>query len=477
MKNHLLKFELLSIIRDWWIAVLALLVPGLIFFAIYNGNEHSEKIRQDLHTVLEEQAETETYLAAQMDSISRGLLELPSWQDPTLPRTYGWYYPKVAEKKPGAFSFASIGQSDLYAHYVRPGLSDASLTLSFSELSNPVQLMFGKFDLAFVCIYLLPLLVLAFSYNLISEQREQGSLRLILAQPVSFLKWLLYKTGIRFLMIWSICVASMIAGMLLFGLPLATNTGPLLLITLVLGGYLFFWFIISLLVNLRGRSSGHNVVTLLSIWVILVVLLPSTLNQTVNQLYPVPSRAQMIADMREARQGAEQQADVIMANYLRDHPELGNPDDESASGYWPNYFAAQDLILEKIGLVLSEHQRQVENRQRWVGQLRFLSPAIIMQSIFNDLAETSARHYRNFENQAKRYTESWRAYFIPRIFTNERITPAEMSGIPAFEYEPLADKKYPADLLILLLYLAGTGWAGIVFFRRTSTENLLSNEK
>lgn len=473
MKNHFIKYEWITLIRDQWMAVLAVLVPILILFAIYNGKGHSEDIRQELQTVLADQQETETLLAAQMDSVALELLEFPDWENPVLPRTIGWYYPRVAEKQPGSFSFAAIGQSDLYTQYVRPGLSDASLTLSFSELSNPVQLMFGKFDLAFVCIYLLPLLVLAFSYNLISEQREQGSLRLILAQPVSFLKWLMSKTGVRFLVIWGISVISILCGMVLFGLPLAANTGPLFILVLALGGYLLFWFVVSFWINLRGRSSGNNAVSLLSIWVILVLLIPSVLNQAVNQLYPVPSRAQMITDIREARLDAEQQADVILAGYLRDHPELGNPDDEDVSGYWPTYFAAQDMILGKVGPVIRQHQQQVENRQKWVNRLRILSPAIVMQSIFTDLSETSARHYRHFEAQVKSYVDSWRAWFIPRIFRDERMTPADFSRIPAFTYETSPTRDYPADLLIVLFYLIGAGWAGINLLRKTTTEALL----
>ena len=43
----------------------------------------------------------------------------------------------------------------------------------------------GRFDLAFVLIYLYPLLILALTYNLLSAEKEQGTLALALSQPVS----------------------------------------------------------------------------------------------------------------------------------------------------------------------------------------------------------------------------------------------------------------------------------------------------
>ena len=51
------------------------------------------------------------------------------------------------------------------------------------EVESPLNLMVGRFDLTFVVIYLLPLLVLALSFNVLSEEREQGTLALTCCSP------------------------------------------------------------------------------------------------------------------------------------------------------------------------------------------------------------------------------------------------------------------------------------------------------
>ena len=80
----------------------------------------------------------------------------------------------------------AVGQSDLLPYYYDVSIyTNESTFQQNGEVENPLNLMVGRFDLAFVVIYLLPLLVLALSYNVLSEEREQGTLALTLSQPVS----------------------------------------------------------------------------------------------------------------------------------------------------------------------------------------------------------------------------------------------------------------------------------------------------
>ncbi|HRG08845.1 MAG TPA: ABC transporter permease subunit, partial [Cyclobacteriaceae bacterium] len=123
------------------------------------------------------------------------------WLDPRSLSVYGQRAGRVVAMDAQPLALISTGQSDLYTHTVKPKLYGEANALGFSELSNPVQLMFGSFDLAFVCIYLLPLLVLAFSYNLLSADKESGVLRLTISQPISLYKWLFGKLVVRFVVL------------------------------------------------------------------------------------------------------------------------------------------------------------------------------------------------------------------------------------------------------------------------------------
>ena len=65
-------------------------------------------------------------------------------------------------------------------------LNGGTITVSAGEAAAALSHeMVGRFDLAFVTVYLLPLLVLALSYNVLSEEREQGTLARTLAPTLS----------------------------------------------------------------------------------------------------------------------------------------------------------------------------------------------------------------------------------------------------------------------------------------------------
>ena len=77
--------------------------------------------------------------------------------------------------------------------------------------------MVGRFDLAFVVVYLLPLLVLALSFNVLSEEREQGTLALTLSQPVSARGVVAAKLAFRALLVVGMVLAVSLAGILVAG--------------------------------------------------------------------------------------------------------------------------------------------------------------------------------------------------------------------------------------------------------------------
>ena len=64
----------------------------------------------------------------------------------------------------------------------------------------------GQFDVAFVVLFLYPLLIFAVSFDLTASERERGTLRLVLAQPVH---------------LRDVVAGKMIARALLVGLPVA----------------------------------------------------------------------------------------------------------------------------------------------------------------------------------------------------------------------------------------------------------------
>jgi ABC-type transport system involved in multi-copper enzyme maturation permease subunit len=60
-----------------------------------------------------------------------------------------------------------------------------------------VALWIGDFDVNFVVLSVLPLILSLSCFDLLANEQEDGTLRLILAQPVSFRKLLLYLPAVQ----------------------------------------------------------------------------------------------------------------------------------------------------------------------------------------------------------------------------------------------------------------------------------------
>ncbi|MEM6843493.1 MAG: DUF3526 domain-containing protein [Bacteroidota bacterium] len=481
MIKHIIKFEWITLLRDQWILILVMLFFSITLFAVSNGNEKvADRVSAIAHE-REKVAAQDAQTAAEIDSVERKLKALPSesWADPRSLMNVAWGSPRVVAMEPAPLALVSTGQSDLFTHYVKPKIYGESYTLGFSELSNPVQLLFGSFDLAFVCIYLLPLLVLAFCYNLLSSEKESGALRLIYAQPVSLYPWLLNRLLFRFIVLSAIAIISITVSLLVYGVDIASNLGSFLKLLSLLLVYLLFWFMAAFVVNLRGKSSGHNAVTLVALWLTIVLLIPSVISQLATNLYPVPSRIGMIHEYRVATTEARERADEILENYYRDHPELAPKDTTQENRYtWMlTYFTSSDVVNQSVRPILSEYDAALARQQAWVDQLRFLSPATLLQNGLNEIAGTSTAHYVDFRNQVIAFATEWKDYFKERMFANELMKAEEVASLPQHQYSAgRIPTSYEANLSGLLLFLLMASASSWLLYRQASlAKGLITN--
>ena len=79
-----------------------------------------------------------------------------------------------------------------------------------------------------------------------------------------------------------------------------------------------------------ARHSDQRDVVARAWLVLLVVLLPSTLNMIATTPIPSPSRVEMIQAMRVASDEADAEGSTLLARYYEDHPELASGDAQQA---------------------------------------------------------------------------------------------------------------------------------------------------
>ncbi|MFM8913386.1 MAG: DUF3526 domain-containing protein [Flammeovirgaceae bacterium] len=480
MLKHTIRYEWISLLRDRWGLILSILFFALTVFALRNANE---KINVRVLSISKEQAKVEkidAQFVADIDSVNNKLKAPPkeSWLDPRSLTNFAWDAPRVVAMSPQPLAIVSTGQSDLFTHYVRPKIYGEAYTLGFSELSNPVQLLFGSFDLAFVCIYLLPLLALALSYNILSSEKESGILKHTFSQPVGLYRWLFHKLMLRFAFLSVVVILSITIGLLIFGVDVAANLSTWFKLISMLLFYLFFWFVVALLVNLFGQSSGHNAITAVSIWLVFVLLIPSVISQLSTRLNPVPSRIAMMHKYRVASAEAGKRADEIFKNYLRDHPELAARDTTKENQYqWIlNYFASSEIVNQSVKPIVDSYYTALNKQQQWVDNLRFLSPAILLQNSLNELAGTSTAHYAAFRKEVLDFADVWKNYFKPRMFANELMQSSDIAQLPKPSNSTAkVESRYKADFLGLVIFILVAFAGSVLAHRRVTSGGLVFN--
>ncbi len=197
---------------------------ALALYAVQNGRERTEREKQTL-------AQSDEKRNAFLDSLEQVAKQeeakLESLRKPLEPPSWGVRHPYFANFRSAGYAVLpvsnlaalSIGQSDLQNRVLLIRLDSERETFDHdeSDLQNPLKMKIGEFDFAFVVIYLLPLLILAASFNLLSGEKETGVLSLVLSQPVSLSELVRAKVWLRALILLGFAEAVVVAAFPLVG--------------------------------------------------------------------------------------------------------------------------------------------------------------------------------------------------------------------------------------------------------------------
>ncbi len=418
MTSHLFKLELRLLIRERAAWVLLALFAAALGYGLWNGSRVAGRQREAAAAIAQD---TEAFQAQVRQHLGQQAID---------PKTIAGRG-TMAVLPPAPLPLLATGQSDL-----SPGHESVVLWRlaasgdTRSELENPSHLLAGRFDLAFVLVWLFPLFLLALVYDLMAGDRESGTLRLALAQGIAAWRWMARRALARSLpMMILAALGTLTAGF--FGGSDGSGSRLMLALAVVLA-YGLFWVALAIAVNAVARSAASAATSLGAAWVLLVLVAPTLLNVTVETLYPTPSRPELVAAGRKASGDAEKRGGELLNSFYRDHPELA-PAGQQAD------FAAQHLTVQSevgraVEPVRQKFDEQLAQQQTAVGRWRFVSPAIAAHEALTDLAGTGYWRHRAFREQVGGLRQAVSAFFTPRIHKREPITSADLDKLPRFEF-------------------------------------------
>lgn len=446
--------------------IVAGVFAAAIGYGVWNGARAVAFQQQALSDAAAEESTRFAGISAQLASLKQPGAQVSAFADPRNPSNFGGRYGlRYAMLPPGPLAALSIGQSDLLPYYFKISTDARENIVSASEIENPSRLLAGRFDLSFVVIFLYPLLILALTYNMLSAEKEQGTLAMALSQPIAVRTLLAGKVGLRSAVVMGTIVAFSIAALMLSGTTFADGNGVrLLLWVAAVAVYGLFWFALAVAVASAGWNSTTNATILATAWLVLVVMTPSLFNLVVTSIYPVPSRVEMVQAMREAADEANKGGSQALARYYEDHPELATGDPAQAMNDFNIVrVAVNDDVERRVRPVVNRYEAQIAAQQRALDRLRYLSPAILMQSALNDVAGTGTDRHRHFLAQVDAFHAGWRTHFVSMIFSKAQVRSVDEAPRFAYREEDLRTVAIRVAMALtgLVIPAAAIAWLGL----------------
>ncbi|WP_344786583.1 DUF3526 domain-containing protein [Postechiella marina] len=356
-------------------------------------------------------------------------------------------------------------------------------TVNFSEASMSTGLLrFGEVSLAMLLKVIVPLLIFYLGFATIAQERENGTLKLLIGQGISrkeivFGKWLgLWSLSLIFLFAVFIVLLFFVVIELHEGL----NNGSLARYAVLLVSYLLFFAILSAItitVSAFSKTAKGALVKLLGIWLLFVIIVPKSLQAMGYYLYPTPSKIEMetavehdlskIGDSHDPNDPHFKaiKDSVLLANKVADVNDL-------PFNYGGFIMAQGEALSSKVYLKHQNDLYHVYNKQNNVERYSaFVNPYTAIKNLSMGFSGTDFKSFLHFKAKAETYrfklAQSMNKLQMDYIPNKGKEGPTKLSSkfwkdFPPFEYKTLSTatvfKNELTSILALLL------WTILAFF-------------
>lgn len=330
----------------------------------------------------------------------------------------------------------------------------------------------GELTPAFVLVALVPLLLIAFGFQAVSQERESGTLRLLHGVGFRARSLLAGKLAALLLVFAVIVGAAMALGASLHAAP----GGPGWRGAALAGSLALYYTCIAALVLAVSAWAGRSAAALqalLALWVVFTFITPRLGAAAARQLVPLPAADQFwSAIQRDYAEGLPGDGDLASRGKRFDAELLARHGvtrlEDLPVGAMPLRRLARDAYADRVhALHFAGLWEQFGRQQAIVRIASVASPALAMRNVSMALAGTDLAHQRHFEEAAEAYRrdvnrqiDEWDATHTRGVtsFESKYADDALWRSVPPFAYQPppagFALRAAAPDLLVLLAWAA-----------------------
>ncbi|MDR6457703.1 ABC-2 type transport system permease protein [Chryseobacterium vietnamense] len=286
------------------------------------------------------------------------------------------------------------------------------------DFYNPANAAVGNFDFSFVIVFLFPLVIVAFCYNLISEEEERGTWKLLSVQSGNLQKLLDHKMFIRLLAVTIVYVVLIIIASVWIKIPLDSYY-----IAFVICGWLYIllWFTLCRWIVSFRKSSAQNALILLIVWVGINFIIPMSSNILIQKLYPVHESLKAVMEQREGYHNKWDEAkQPTMEKFYKAYPQYRNFTVEENDAFtWTWYYAMQHMGDLESAKSSEQYTEKMQKRNQAATYLGYFLPNLHTQLTESHLAKSDMNNHLQYALALRKFHEKKRLLFYPLIFSGK----------------------------------------------------------
>lgn len=331
---------------------------------------------------------------------------------------------------PSDLAFAALGSRDIAPAMLRVRSLALEAQIYENEAANPELALPGRFDLAFVVIYLAPLVLIALLHDLWSGEREAGRYHALAALPGANRRLWTARVLVRVGGVLAALLLPFLVGALIAGTAPLRALGFAGLIVLVA----LLWTGIILLVARRGARSAVHAASLAAIWFALTLVAPAGANLAINAAVAVPDGAALARENREyVHAGWDRPKDGTMRDFVKVYPQLATRAEVPPTFSWKWYFAFQHLGDLHVAEESRAYREGIARRAELARAAGWLLPPAGLAQAMTALARTDVAAQLDYQMRIRAYHQRLREFYYDYLFDEKPFGPEDLQRVPRFD--------------------------------------------
>ncbi len=333
---------------------------------------------------------------------------------------------------------------------------------------------FGQLSVALVLQLLVPLLIIFMGFASITQERDNGTLKLLLGTGVSLYQVAAGKVMGLFLALLLLLLPALLLTGCFFAwqAPEAGHDGWIraLLLLAVYSGYFLFFTLFTVFVSALSKTAGNALLTLLSIWIIGCIIIPKAAANIGSDRYPLLTqytfREAIQKDIAQGIDGhntKDERARQLEAQVLKQyHVSKVSELPFNFEGYVMQ--AGEEYSSKVYDKYFHQLQQTLIDQDRLPRTAGLVDPFLSLQGISMGLSATDIYTHIDFQQK----TEAYRRAFVQKMNEdmmqhstlgdwNYKASRSLYASVPDFRYEVLPVRevinRYRTELLSLAILL------------------------